>query len=174
MKTLPLADAMNIIKGSGISYMAQYHRFVRDNNLKELGIPYNPEIAYGSAFPGVDAYLGNPEGTAKKAVSQVRSITVNKVKPWTQVENPGRVKGSKNQPKIEQPVVAPVKAVVSTSSFASIISTLHTEYNIPLDVLYRLNETAKQTSQMKLETINETLNVLVKIAMSKTNPKVKV
>lgn len=170
-KSLPLADVMSVIKGSNIKYMAQYQRFVEDNNLTALGVPKYPKLAYGVEFPGIDAFLGNPEGTAKKAVREIQSVQANKIKPWTRVQKPGRSKGSKNAPKIEKQIAEPVASI---TSFASIISTLHTEYNIPLDVLYRLNETAKQTSQMKLETINETLNVLVKIAMSKTSPKVKV
>ena len=170
-KSLPIADVMSVIKGSNIKYMAQYQRFVEDNNLSALGVPKYPKLAYGVDFPGTDAFLGNPEGTAKKAVREIQSVQANKIKPWTRVQNPGRSKGSKNAPKIEKQIEEPVASI---TSFASIISTLHTEYNIPLDVLYRLNETAKQTSQMKLETINETLNVLVKIAMSKTSPKVKV
>ena len=173
-KSLPIADVMSVIKGSNIKYMAQYQRFVEDNNLSTRGIPKYPKIAYGNEFPGVDAFLGNPEGTAKKAVRELQSIQANKIKPWTRVKNPGRTKGSKNSPKIEIVINQPVVNQSSTLSFASIISTLHTEYNIPLDVLDRLNETAMQTSQMKLETINETLNVLVKIALNKTKPKVKV
>lgn len=173
-KSLPIADVMSVIKGSNIKYMAQYQRFVEDNNLSALGVPKYPKLAYGVEFPGIDAFLGNPEGTAKKAVREIQSVQANKIKPWTRVQKPGRSKGSKNAPKIEAVVNAPVASIPSTPSFASIISTLHTEYNIPLDVLYRLNETAKQTSQMKLETINDTLNVLVKIAMNKTNPKIKV
>jgi hypothetical protein len=170
-KSLPLADTMSVIKGSGIKYMSQYQRFVDDNNLSALGIPKYPKLAYKSEFPGVDAFLGNPEGTAVKAIRELQSIQANKVKPWTKVVKHGRTKGSKNLPKIEVSVVAPVAEPVKPS-FASIIDTLYTEYNIPLDVLYRLNETAKQTSTMKLETINDTLTVLVKIAMSKTKVKV--
>lgn len=170
-KSLPIADVMSVIKGSNIKYMAQYQRFVEDNNLSALGVPKYPKLAYGVEFPGTDAFLGNPEGTAKKAVREMQSVQANKIKPWTRVQKPGRSKGSKNAPKIEKQITEPVASI---TSFATIVSTLHTEYNIPLDVLYRLNETAKQTSQMKLETINETLNVLVKIAMSKTSPKVKV
>ena len=164
-KSLPIADVMSVIKGSNIKYMAQYQRFVEDNNLSALGVPKYPKLAYGVEFPGIDVFLGNPEGTAKKAVREMQSVQANKVKPWTRVRKPGRSKGSKNVPKIVEQITEPV---------ASIISTLHTEYNIPLDVLYRLNETAKQTSQMKIESINETLNVLVKIALNKTNTKVKV
>lgn len=170
-KSLPIADVMSVIKGSNIKYMAQYQRFVDDNNLTALGVPKYPKLAYGVEFPGIDVFLGNPEGTAKKAVREMQSVQANKVKPWTRVQKPGRTKGSRNVPKIKEQVIEPVASI---TSFASIISTLHTEYNIPLDVLYRLNETAKQTSQMKIESINETLNVLVKIALNKTNTKVKV
>ena len=173
-KSLPLADVMSVIKGSNIKYMAQYQRFVEDNNLSALGVPKYPKLAYGNEFPGVDAFLGNPEGTAKKVVRELQSIQANKIKPWKRVQNPGRSKGSKNSPKIEIVVTQTIPTQPSTPSFASIISTLHTEYNIPLDVLYSLNKTAKQTSQMKLETANEVLDVLVEIAMNKIKPKVKV
>ena len=173
-QSLPLADVMSVIKGSNIKYMSQYQRFVEDNNLSSIGVPKYPKLAYGNQFPGVDAFLGNPEGTAKKAVRELQSIQANKIKPWTRVKNPGRTKGSKNSPKIEIVISQPVANQSSTPSFASIISTLHIEYNIPLEVLYRLSETAKQTSQMKLENANEVLDVLVNIAMNKIKPKVKV
>ncbi len=173
MKSLPLSDVMSIVKCSNIKYMAQYRKFVVDNSLKAIGVPLYPEMTYKAEFPGVDAFLGNPEGTAVKAVSEVRSITVNKHKPWKLVENPGRAKGSKNKTvEIEQPVIVPAPS--KTTSFASIIKTLHEEYGFPLTTLYRLNEEAKKTSSMKLEAINDTLDVLVKIAMEKTNTKVKV
>ena len=89
--------------------------------------------------------------------------------------NPGRSKGSRNKTvEVEQPLVIPVPISTPTASFASIVKTLHEEYNIPLATLYTLNEEAKKTSLMKVEAINETLTVLVKIAMQKVNPKVKV
>ena len=174
-KTLPLADVMDIIKGSNIKYMSQYHRFVDENNLTVLGIPKYPKLAYKSDFPDIDTFLGNPQGTAKKAVKQLQSSQAYKIKPWTRVMNPGRSKGSRNKTvEVEQPLVIPVPVSTPTASFASIVKTLHEEYNIPLTTLYRLNEEAKQTSLMKVEAINETLTVLVKIAMQKVNPKVKV
>ena len=173
-KTLPLADVMDIIKGSNIKYMSQYHRFVDENNLTALGIPKYPKLAYKSDFPDIDTFLGNPQGTAKKAVKQLQSVQAYKIKPWTRVMNPGRTKGSRNHSKIEEPIVVPVVPVQTSTSFASIIKTLHEEYNISLTTLYRLNEEAKQTSLMKIESINETLTVLVKIAMERVNPKVKV
>lgn len=174
-KTLPLADVMDIIKGSNIQYMTQYQKFVDDNNLVALGIPKYPKLAYKSDFPDIDTFLGNPQGTAKKAVRDLQSVLANKNKPWTKVQNPGRSKGSKNKTvEVEEPVVIPVPVSTATPSFASIVKTLNEEYNIPLDTLYRLNEEANKTSLMKVEAINETLRVLVKIAMQKVNPKVKV
>ena len=172
-KTLPLADVMDIIKGSNIKYMSQYHRFVDENNLTVLGIPKYPKLAYKSDFPDIDTFLGNPQGTAKKVVRELQSIQANKIKPWTKVQNPGRKVGKKTV-ELVQPVVIPVPVPTPTASFAYIVKTLHEEYNIPLDTLYRLNEEANKTSLMKVEAINETLRVLVKIAMQKVNPKVKV
>ena len=172
-KTLPLADVMDIIKGSNIKFMSQYERFVDDNNLSALGIPKYPKLSYKDDFPGADAFLGNPEGTAKKVVRELQSIQINKIKPWTKVQNPGR-KVVKKTVELVQPVVIPVPVPTPTMSFASIIKTLHEEYGFPLTTLYRLNEEAKQTSLMKVEAINETLTVLVKIAMERINPKVKV
>jgi hypothetical protein len=173
-KTLPLADVMDIIKGSNIKYMSQYQRFVDDNNLTTLGIPKYPKLAYKSDFPDIDTFLGNPQGTAKKVVRELQSIQANKIKPWTRVMNPGRKVTKNKTVEVEQPVVIPVLASTPSASFASIVKTLHEEYNIPLATLYTLNEEAKKTSLMKVEAINETLTVLVKIAMQKVNPKIKV
>jgi hypothetical protein len=179
-KSLPIEDVMDIIKGSNIQYMAQYQRFYRDNNLKNLGIPYSPQLTYGDKFPGVDKFLGNPEGTALKASREVLSNNANKNKPWNHIRK-GTKKARNSQyatkpvlPVLSdvQPVIVPAKS--DTASFASIVKTLHEEYNIPLATLYTLNEEAKKTSLMKVEAINETLTVLVKIAMQKVNPKVKV
>ena len=167
MKSLPLSDVMSLIKGANIKYMAEYRRFVLENNFQSEGFPLYPE--YGKNFPGVDTFLGNPDGTAEKCRSIVRGNTARIVKPWKQVKNPGRVAGSVNAPKVV--VVEPVKET-QTPSLASIIRTLHSEYNIPLDSLYQLNKDAKSSSNMKIEAINETLTVLVEIAMSKTKVKV--
>jgi len=179
-KSLPIEDVMDIIKGSNIQYMAQYQRFYRDNNLKNLGLPYNPQLTYGDKFPGVDKFLGNPEGTALKASREVLSNNANKNKPWNHIRK-GTKKARKSQYETKpvlpvlsdvQPVIVPAKS--DTVSFANIIKTLYDDYGIALPTLFRLNEEAKQTSSMKLEAINETLTVLVKIAMEKVNPKVKV
>lgn len=167
--TLSLADAMSIIKGSKIRYKSEYEKFVRDNNLKEIGLPLYPVISYGNTFPGWDEFLGNPEGTAKATVSAIRVNSANNSKFWKKSLTHSGVSKPKPSYQKPQPVV-----VTQDMSMANILQTLHNDYGIALPTLYRLNEEAKQTSSMKIEAINETLNVLLKIAIEKSNIKVKV
>lgn len=166
-KSCSLVDAMGLIKGSNIKYKTQYEQYwdANANTCLALKLPKYPMQAYKSDFPGWDAYLGNPEGTAVKTVREIHTSQANNTKFW---KTGGRkLDAPKPAPK---PVVAPVQTYASSISFESILETLHDEYNIPLDMLVEMSSQASKSSSVKIETMKATMRFLLKVA-KENHPK---
>ena len=166
-KSCSLVDAMGLIKGSNIKYKTQYEQYwdANANTCMALRLPKYPVLAYKDDFPGWDAFLGNPEGTAVDTVQAIHISRANNTKFWKTTSK------QVNTPKpATKPVVEPVQTNVSSISFESILETLHDEYNIPLDMLVEMSSQASKSSSVKIETMKATMRFLLKVA-KENHPK---
>ena len=147
-KYKPLEIVQSKIKGR-FQTLKEYKQFVIDNNLTEKGYPVFPHQTY-SEYPGVDAFLGNPEGTAHK----LRVAKIIESKPWVR-STEGRKKAVVT-PKVD----APVAVTQPSLSMVEITKSL-LERNISL----RTMEAVVVETTFTIEEARQVINLILQKQM---------
>jgi hypothetical protein len=135
-------EVMSHIKGMFVN-IKEYQNYVISNNLDKSGFPVNPYI-YGSKYPGVDAFLGNPEGFYNEIrIQSMRNNRRNRV--------------------ASKPVV--VKQNQETYNLASILKILNSSYDVPSEVIY---EVYKSATMKDLTEAKKTADIVIDLIVKKT------
>jgi hypothetical protein len=135
-------EVMSHIKGM-FKNIKDYQNYVKSNNLDKSGFPVNPYI-YGSKYPGVDAFLGNPEGTYNAIrIQSMRNNRRNRIASKTEV----------------------VTQIEETHNLASILKTLNSSYNVPSEVIY---EVYKSATMKDLSEAKKTADIIIDMIVKKT------
>lgn len=144
-KYLDIAVVQQGIAGK-FQTLRQYEQFVIENNLKAKGFPTNPISSYGKKYPGVDAFLGNPEGTNKAYVKEkVRAIALE-CKFWVKGQEVrkqnrlARIQGQNSKPKPK-----PQPAIKSSEISMVDITNSLLERNVSVPTLLRLVDETQYT-----------------------------
>ncbi len=162
-----LQDTMEYISTEKFVNLTQYRNWVIEQNLTHL-FPLAPNTYY-KGYPGVDAFLGNPPGTAMKSVvailttpeNRAKSLKVrreNRIKRYEEMKAKATLKVSD-----EKPVKQVKEQPTSTKPSLSVCFEVLLEHNVTFSTLNKVNkEMANITPKEARDITNELLEFLTK------------
>lgn len=156
-KYLPIDQVMKMIKGE-FQTIRQYRDYVIENGLIEQGFPKDPHVTYTWQYPGVDTFLGNPEGTYK--AWQIKDIKNRKI--W-KIAASTRREPKKTKPK----PVANLHPIISKMSLIEAYRVL-LDRNINIANLIEIFADIEHTK----EETQELLNLIIEHSKRKDRVKV--
>ena len=158
-----LQDTMEYISTEKFVNLSQYRTWLDEQNLHNH-FPKHPNTYYKD-YPGVDAFLGNPPGTAMKGVIKKLVTRENQVKS-VEKRKENKAKRLEEQAKKQIEVVASVKIQsepTSTVPSLSVCFGVLLEHNVSFSTLNKVNkEMANITPKEAREITSVLLEFLTK------------
>lgn len=139
---------MEYIEKEKFQTLTEYKNWVIEQNFDNI-FPVNPNIYYKD-YPGVDAFLGNPQGTSKARVRFLLAQPENRAKSLTVRRTNAKTRRAEKAKEIQKTIEAnKVKSVTRTKTEPVIGNTYKPdvaqcfktllEHNVSFETLYKVN-----------------------------------